>query len=97
MLVFSFSKILIYFFVAVVVFTITIYSSAKLTDKFHILPYFHGNRSPIANSSLRGIISGLSLAETVDDLAVVYLATVQAIAVSRSSCIYYTTTHLNKK
>lgn len=53
---------------------------AKLTDKFHILPYFHGNRSPIANSSLRGIISGLSLAETVDDLAVVYLATVQAIA-----------------
>ncbi|XP_038056247.1 FGGY carbohydrate kinase domain-containing protein-like isoform X2 [Patiria miniata] len=55
-------------------------SPAELTRDFHIWPDFHGNRSPLADSSLKGMISGLSLSAVVEDLAVLYLATVQAIA-----------------
>jgi len=53
---------------------------AALTRDLHVLPYFHGNRSPRADATLRGMISGLPLSDTVDDLARRYLATVQAIA-----------------
>lgn len=53
---------------------------ALLTKKLHVLPYFHGNRSPRANPSLLGGISGLKLSATMDDLALQYLATIQAIA-----------------
>jgi FGGY-family pentulose kinase len=53
---------------------------AILTKGLHVLPYFHGNRSPRANPLLRGMISGLRLADSLDELALLYLATVQAIA-----------------
>jgi len=51
-----------------------------LTRDLHVLPDHHGNRSPRANPTLRGMISGLKLSATVDALALEYLATVQAIA-----------------
>ena len=51
-----------------------------LTKNIHVLPYFHGNRSPRNNPILRGMISGLTLSDTLDDLALLYLATIQAIA-----------------
>jgi FGGY-family pentulose kinase len=51
-----------------------------LTEKLHLLPYFHGNRSPRANPNLVGMVSGLKLSSTIDDLALLYLATIQAIA-----------------
>ena len=51
-----------------------------LTKGLHVLPYFHGNRSPRADSSLTGTITGLTLSSTPDDLALLYLATIQAIA-----------------
>jgi FGGY-family pentulose kinase len=51
-----------------------------LTKDLHVLPYFHGNRSPRADASLRGGIVGLTLSNTFDDLAIQYLATIQAIA-----------------
>ena len=53
---------------------------AELTREIHVLSYFHGNRSPRADPSLRGVISGLKLSDDVDALALVYLATIQAIA-----------------
>ncbi len=53
---------------------------AALTRDLHVLPYFHGNRSPRANPTLRGMVSGLRLESGADELAVQYLATIQAIA-----------------
>jgi FGGY-family pentulose kinase len=53
---------------------------AELTRELHVLPYFHGNRSPRANPNLRGMVSGLKLSNTLDSLALLYLATIQAIA-----------------
>ncbi len=51
-----------------------------LTKDLHLLPYFHGNRSPRANPSLSGMISGLRLSSTKDDLALLYLSAIQGIA-----------------
>ncbi|MEX2344287.1 MAG: FGGY-family carbohydrate kinase [Balneolaceae bacterium] len=51
-----------------------------LTKDLHILPYFHGNRSPRANPSLTGSICGLKLSSTIDDLALQYLSAIQGIA-----------------
>jgi FGGY-family pentulose kinase len=53
---------------------------AALTKGLHVLPDHHGNRSPRADPSLRGMVSGLALDDSVGALAVLYLATVQAIA-----------------
>ena len=53
---------------------------AALTAGLHIFPDFHGNRSPLADPTLRGMVSGLTLSAGPDDLARLYLATIQAIA-----------------
>ncbi|GAA4434596.1 FGGY-family carbohydrate kinase [Bremerella cremea] len=53
---------------------------ASLTKDLHVCPYFHGNRSPWADPTLHGMVSGLTLSATLDDLARLYLATIQAIA-----------------
>jgi len=53
---------------------------AELTKELHVLPYFHGNRSPRANPTLRGMISGLRLIASQEELALHYLASIQAIA-----------------
>jgi FGGY-family pentulose kinase len=53
---------------------------AELTRELHVLPDFHGNRSPRADPTLKGVISGLALSRTPDDLARLYLATIQAVA-----------------
>ncbi|ROR07878.1 FGGY-family carbohydrate kinase [Erwinia sp. JUb26] len=53
---------------------------AFLTRDIHMLPYFHGNRSPRANPHLTGMLTGLKLSRTPEDMALQYLATIQAIA-----------------
>ncbi|XP_044271112.1 FGGY carbohydrate kinase domain-containing protein [Tribolium madens] len=53
---------------------------AFLTKDLHVWPDFHGNRSPIADPTLKGAICGLTLAEDEENLALLYLATVQALA-----------------
>lgn len=47
---------------------------------FHLLGYHHGNRSPRANPTLKGMITGLSLNETIEELAIHYLAAIQSVA-----------------
>ena len=53
---------------------------AALTRDLHIQPDFHGNRSPRANPTLKGTMTGLTLSATADDLALHYLAAIQAVA-----------------
>ncbi|WP_413282768.1 FGGY-family carbohydrate kinase [Vibrio sp. MA40-2] len=47
---------------------------------FHMLGYHHGNRSPRADPTLTGMVTGLTLNENLDELAVHYLAAIQSIA-----------------
>jgi FGGY-family pentulose kinase len=51
-----------------------------LTEDLHVLPDHHGNRSPRADATLRGMVSGLKLSDSADALALLYLATIQGIA-----------------
>lgn len=52
----------------------------NLTGNLHLLPDFLGNRSPRADSHSRGMISGLTLDSSFESLALLYYATIQAVA-----------------
>lgn len=54
----------------------------QLTKDYHVRPDFHGNRSPLADATMKGMICGLTLKSDEHNLLVVYLATIQALAVS---------------
>ncbi|XP_020109619.1 FGGY carbohydrate kinase domain-containing protein isoform X1 [Ananas comosus] len=53
---------------------------SALTEDMHVLPDFHGNRSPIADPKSKGMICGLTLDTSEKHLALLYLATIQGIA-----------------
>ena len=46
-----------------------------------------GNRSPLADSSMRGMLIGMALDKTVGDLALRYYATAEAIALQTRQII----------
>ena len=54
-------------------------SMSQLTSNLHIYPDFHGNRSPLADPRLLGSISGLNFDTSLENLAIIYLATVQSL------------------
>ena len=51
-----------------------------LTRDLHLYPDFHGNRAPLADPGMTGMICGLTLDSGVESLALVYLAAIQATA-----------------
>jgi len=51
-----------------------------IAKSIHVLPYHLGNRSPRADSHARGVVSGLTLDQSVSAVAMHYYATLQAIA-----------------
>jgi FGGY-family pentulose kinase len=56
------------------------YPLPHLTKDIHILPYHHGNRSPRADTHARGVVVGLTLDQSIQEVAKQYYATIQAIA-----------------
>lgn len=55
-------------------------SYALLVRHMHMYPDFYGNRSPLADTTLRGMLSGLDLDRSRADLARKYVLTLEAIA-----------------
>ena len=53
---------------------------AALTQERHVLPNHHGNRSPLADPTLKGVHTGLKLDDSPRELALQYLATIQGVA-----------------
>ncbi|MFE0017488.1 FGGY-family carbohydrate kinase [Mesorhizobium sp. NPDC059054] len=51
-----------------------------LASRLHVLPDFHGNRSPLADPHALGVISGLTLDSSFDSLARLYWRSAVAIA-----------------
>lgn len=49
-------------------------------ERLHVLPDFHGNRSPLADPHAVGVISGLTLDSSLESLAELYFRTAVAIA-----------------
>lgn len=60
---------------------------SMLTKDFHVWPDFHGNRSPLADPTMKGMIIGLTIDRSEENLALLYLATLQALSVR--NLIYY--------
>jgi FGGY-family pentulose kinase len=52
----------------------------QVTRDIHVLPDFIGNRSPKADPHIRGVVDGLPLDESITSQALLYYATVQAVA-----------------
>ncbi|BFF99286.1 FGGY carbohydrate kinase domain-containing protein [Drosophila madeirensis] len=51
-----------------------------LTQDVHVWPDLHGNRSPVADPTLRGILTGLDMTRGIESLAIKYLSYTQALA-----------------
>ncbi|KAG4959074.1 hypothetical protein JHK87_035707 [Glycine soja] len=69
---------------------------AALTKDVHVLPDFHGNRSPIADPKAKGVLYGLTLDTSDKQLALLYLATVQGIAYGTRHIVEHCNAHGHK-
>ncbi|CAL1415083.1 unnamed protein product [Linum trigynum] len=69
---------------------------AALTENTHVLPDFHGNRSPIADPKSKGIICGLTLDTSEGQLALLYLATIQGVAYGTRHIVEHCNAHGHK-
>ncbi|XP_024025624.1 FGGY carbohydrate kinase domain-containing protein isoform X1 [Morus notabilis] len=69
---------------------------ASLTEETHVLPDFHGNRSPIADPKAKGIVCGLTLDTSEKQLALLYLATVEGIAYGTRHIVEHCNAHGHK-
>jgi FGGY-family pentulose kinase len=56
------------------------FEGIALASRLHVLPDFHGNRSPLGDPSALGVISGLTLDSDFDSLCRLYWRTCVAIA-----------------
>ncbi|KAF8033582.1 hypothetical protein BT93_C0006 [Corymbia citriodora subsp. variegata] len=66
---------------------------AALTENVHVLPDFHGNRSPLADPLAKGVICGLTLDSSEKQLALLYLATVQSLAYGTRHIVEHCNAH----
>ncbi|OVA10240.1 Carbohydrate kinase [Macleaya cordata] len=69
---------------------------SALTKDLHVLPDFHGNRSPIADPKAKGMVSGLTLDTSEKQLALLYLATIQGIAYGTRHIVEHCNSHGHK-
>lgn len=51
----------------------------SLTRDLHVTPDFHGNRSPLADPNVKGMVCGLTFSKGLDELSVLYIATLQSL------------------
>uniref|UniRef100_A0A1D1YYV5 FGGY carbohydrate kinase domain-containing protein n=1 Tax=Anthurium amnicola TaxID=1678845 RepID=A0A1D1YYV5_9ARAE len=69
---------------------------SAMTEDIHVLPDFHGNRSPIADPKAKGMVCGLTLDTSEKELALLYLATVQGIAYGTRHIVDHCNSHGHK-
>ncbi|XP_076909778.1 uncharacterized protein LOC143567195 [Bidens hawaiensis] len=69
---------------------------AALTADLHVLPDFHGNRSPVADPNAKGMVSGLTLDTSERQLALQYFATLQGLAYGTRHIIEHCNEHGHK-
>ncbi|KAM0746318.1 Pentulose kinase [Meredithblackwellia eburnea MCA 4105] len=58
-----------------------------LTKDYYLYPDLHGNRSPLADNDMRGMLIGMQLDKNISDLALRYYATGEAIALQTRQII----------
>ncbi|WOL13483.1 FGGY carbohydrate kinase domain-containing protein isoform X2 [Canna indica] len=69
---------------------------SALTEDMHVLPDFHGNRSPLADPKSKGMVCGLTLDASEKQLALLYLATIQGIAYGTRHIVEHCNSHGHK-
>jgi FGGY-family pentulose kinase len=69
---------------------------SALTQDIHVLPDFHGNRSPMADPKSKGVIYGLTLDTSEKHLALLYLATIQGLAYGTRHIVEHCNAHGHK-
>ena len=71
--------------------------TAYLTADLHIWPDYHGNRAPLADPDMTGMVCGLRLEKSsVQNLALHYLAAIQAVAYGTKAIVEQIKSHSDR-